>query len=58
MENKDKLISAKAFVDAHCAGCKYRDVDGICTEEFPICGSVQIVRDLPAAEENGGADNA
>ena len=45
-----KLIDADAFIAEHCADCKYANVNGICTKEAPLCGSVQIVTELPTID--------
>ena len=50
MENEKRLIDANAFIKEHCADCKYFNVDGICTKEDPVCGSVMIVNDLPTVD--------
>ena len=45
-----RLIDADAFIAEHCADCKYANVNGICTKEAPLCGSVQIVTELPTID--------
>ena len=45
-----KLIDADAFIAEHCADCKYYKVNGLCTKEDPVCGSVQIVTELPTID--------
>ena len=45
-----RLIDANAFIKEHCADCKYFNVDGICTKEYPVCGSVVIVAELPTID--------
>ena len=45
-----RLIDADAFIAEHCDGCKYYKVAGICTKEDPVCGSVQIVTELPTID--------
>ena len=50
MENEKRLIDANAFIKEHCSGCKYFDVNGICTIDNPVCGSVMIVTELPTID--------
>ena len=45
-----RLIDADAFIAEHCADCKYYKVNGLCTKEAPVCGSVQIVTELPTID--------
>ena len=45
-----RLIDADAFTKEHCSGCKYFDVNGICTIDNPVCGSVMIVNELPTVD--------
>ena len=45
-----RLIDADAFIQEHCADCKYFRVNGICTHDDPVCGSVQIVAELPTVD--------
>ena len=45
-----RMIDANAFIKEHCADCKYFNVDGICTKEYPVCGSVVIVAELPTID--------
>ena len=45
-----RLIDADAFIEEHCADCKYFNVDGICTKEDPVCGSVMMVNELPTVD--------
>ena len=45
-----RLIDADEFIAEHCADCKYANVNGICTKEAPLCGSVQIVTELPTID--------
>ena len=44
------LIDRYAFIEEHCAECKYFDVNGICTKDDPICGSVMIIAELPRVD--------
>ena len=50
MANEKRLIDANAFIKEHCEDCKYFNVDGICTKEDPVCGSVMIVTELPTVD--------
>ncbi len=50
MANEVRLIDANAFIEEHCADCKYFNVEGICTKEDPVCGSVMIVSELPTVD--------
>ena len=45
-----RLIDADAFIQEHCDDCKYFRVNGICTHDDPVCGSVQIVMELPTVD--------
>ena len=45
-----RLIDADAFIQEHCADCKYFRVNGICTHDDPVCGSAQIVAELPTID--------
>ena len=45
-----RLIDADDFIAEHCADCKYFNVNGICTKEAPVCGSMMIVAELPTID--------
>ena len=50
MTNDKRLIDANAFIEEHCAECKYFNVNGLCTKDDPVCGSVMIVAELPTVD--------
>lgn len=41
-----RLIDADAWLKEHCEGCKYKR-SGICSEEDPVCGSVELMYEAP-----------
>jgi hypothetical protein len=49
MANK-RLIDANAFIKEHCDECKYFNVDGICTNDDPVCGSAMLINEIPTVD--------
>ena len=45
-----RLIDADDFIAEHCADCKYFNVNGLCSKEDPVCGSVRVVTELPTID--------
>jgi hypothetical protein len=49
METEKRLIDADEFMEHHCNGCPYRG-EGSCTEDDPICATIQDLKDFPTVD--------